>query len=278
MQTSDGAIGSIRHRNIPKGMWHGQSSDPSATGDAAMWRWSHRLRRFSVYFQGATLVHSLLYLFSDMRLIVTTVLCLGASACVAGALPPSRSDIGTTLQQPNGEVRTGLRMSTGAHYASATLNEEQDYDFGVGYVYERVDEPGRDITDTKLMKSSGPQTSQGAYVSVARLMSNNLRQNHRTWLGVKAEYLRATGGDGADSVSLLARGTWEIFGAGEGGGGFSDDCGGGAGYAYGTTALGVFVEGGARRSLENEASFAATAGVSVRLPFLFGFAYNLCGD
>tara|TARA_R110002096_G_scaffold143328_5_gene299447 strand:- start:103602 stop:104252 length:651 start_codon:yes stop_codon:yes gene_type:complete len=215
---------------------------------------------------------------NDMRLVAIAVLCLGSSACIAGALPPTRSDIGTTLQQPNGEVRTGVRMSTGAHYASATLNAEQDYDIGVGYVYERVDESGRDIGDTKTASASGPRTSQGAYVSVARLLTNNLREHHRTWLGVKAEYLHASADDGGDSVSILARGTWEIFGAGEGGGGYSDDCGGGAGYAYGTTALGLFAEAGARRSLDNEASFAATAGVSVRLPFLFGFAYNLCND
>lgn len=213
-----------------------------------------------------------------MRLVAIGLLCCGASACVAGALPPTRSDIGTTLQQPNGETRTGIRMSTGAHYASGTLNEEQDYDIGIGYVYERVDESAGDITSKSAMDAAGPRTSQGAYVSVARLMANNLRENHRTWLGVKAEYLHASEADGGDSISVLARGTWEIFGAGEGGGGYSEDCGGGAGYAYGTTALGLFLEGGARRSLDNEASFAATAGVSVRLPFLFGFAYNLCGE
>ncbi len=168
-------------------------------------------------------------------------------------------------------------MSTGVHYASGTLNEKQDYDIGIGYVYERVEASGQDITDKEVMDDGRPRSSQGAYVSVARLMTNNLRESNRTWLGIKAEYLRASGA-GEDSVSILARGTWEIFGAGEGGSGFSDDCGGGAGYAYGTTALGLFIEGGARRSLDNEASFAATAGVSVRLPFLFGFAYNLCGD
>ncbi|MCP4449076.1 MAG: hypothetical protein GY811_27635 [Myxococcales bacterium] len=213
-----------------------------------------------------------------MRLTILSLLCWGATACFAGALPPSRSDIGTTMVLPRGEMQTGIRMSAGAHLASATLNEKQDYDVGVGYVYERVEESGRDITQKMSAPPGGPRTSYGAYISAAKILSNNLRENHRTWLGVRAEFLNTADIDGGDSVSLLARGTWEIFGAGEGGGGFSDPCGGGAGYAYGTSAIGLYLEAGARRSLENEASFAATAGLSVRLPSLIGFVYNLCGD
>ena len=213
-----------------------------------------------------------------MRWVLLSLVCWALSACVAGALPPSRSDIGTTLQQPDGAIRSGLRMSTGVHLASATLNEAQEYDVGVGYVYERVEESGGDITNKSAAPPGGPQTSHGAYISVAHILSNNLQENHRTWLGVRAEYLHAAEIDGGDSVSVLARGTWEIFGAGEGAGGFSDSCGGGAGYAYGTTALGLYVEGGARRSLEHEASVVGTAGLTVRLPFIGGFVYNLCGD
>ncbi len=169
-------------------------------------------------------------------------------------------------------------MSTGAHLGSATLNEEQDYDVGIGYVFEQVEESGGDITEKRAASPGGARTSHGAYISAAKLLTNNLRENHRTWLGVRAEYLNASAVDGGDSVSLLARTTWEVFGAGEGAGAQSDSCGGAGGYAYGTSALGIYLEGGARRSISNEASFAATAGISVRLPFVFGFAYNLCGD
>lgn len=215
--------------------------------------------------------------FAVLRFAVTSALALGAAGCIAGALPPTRSDIGTTMQQPKGELRTGVRMSAGAHLASGTLNAAQKYDVGVGYVYESVEAGGRDIGDAAT-HGTAPQTSHGAYLSAARLVSNQLRENHRTWLELRVEFLRSSEAGAQDSVGVLARGTWEIFGAGEGGGGFSDNCGGGAGYAVGTTALGLYIEGGPRRTFENKGSFSATAGVSVRLPFLFGFAYNLCPD
>lgn len=182
------------------------------------------------------------------------------------------------MQQQQGELRTGVRMSAGAHLASGTLNTAQEYDVGVGYIYESVEAGGRDIGDSATELGTGAQISHGGYLSVARLVSNQLRENHRTWLEVRAEYLRSSEAGSRDSVGILARATWEIFGAGEGGGGFSDDCGGAAGYAIGTTALGLYIEGGPRRSFGNKGSFSATAGVSVRLPFLFGFAYNLCPD
>ncbi len=214
-----------------------------------------------------------------IRVLFFVLLGFPMQACVAGVLPPSRSDIGTTIQQPDGELRTGLRISTGAHLASATLNKEEPYDVGIGYVYERAEASGKDVTMKAPVEggAQGARTSQGVYLSAAHLLSLNLKEHHRTWLGMRAEYLHASEEDGGPSVSLLARGTWEIFGVGEGAGGFSDSCGGGAGFAYGTTALGVFLEGGARRSLEGEASVVATAGISVRLPFLGGLAYNVCG-
>lgn len=224
------------------------------------------------------MVQSLLVVGSSMRLVSLSCLWLAMPACFAGALPPSRSDVGLTMQQPDGEMRSGVRVSTGAHLASATLNEAQDYDIGVGYVFERVEESGGDITQTMDADAGRPRTSHGAYISAAKLLTNNMRESHRTWLGVRAEYLDGSEANGGDSVSVLARTTWEIFGAGEGAGAQSDSCGGAAGYAYGTSALGLYLEGGARRSLDNEASFAATVGVSMRLPFVFGFAYNFCGD
>ncbi len=214
-----------------------------------------------------------------MRLRAIGVLTIGAAltatGCIAGALPPSRSDVGTTMTHADGEVATGVRVATGAHWASGSLDREQDYDIGVGYIYENASESGGDIRD-EPGDGTDALVSHGVYASFATLLSRDIREDDRTWFGLRSEYLRAS--DGSNSIGVLARGTWEIFGASEGGGGFSDNCGGGAGYAMGTTALGLYLEAGPRRTFNNEASVSATAGVSLRLPFLFGFAYNLCPD
>ncbi len=212
-------------------------------------------------------------------LALVVLVALPSVGCVAGALPPSRSEIGTTMHRANGEVATGMRVASGAHLASASLGQRPDYDIGIGYIYESVDDSGHDISDGPSHGGEGDslaRTSHGAYASFATLVSNNERENHRTWVGLRAEYLNSS--DGEQSVGVLARGTWEVFGAVDGGGGFSDNCGGGAGYASGTAALGLYIEAGSRRNFDNEGSVSATAGVSLRLPFLFGFAYNLCGD
>jgi len=214
-----------------------------------------------------------------MPSVFVVLVSVWLTGCVAGVLPPSRTDIGTAMEQgASGEVRTGVRASTGMHWASATLNEEEAYDVGVGYVYEQLEAAGGDISQPSSQHASDSVNRQGAYISAAHLLSNNPKENYRTWLGVRAEYLHAAEDDGGATFGVLARGTWEIFGAGQGSGGFSDSCGGAAGFAYGTTAIGLYLEGGARRNGESEASFVATAGVSMRLPLLGGFAFNLCGN
>lgn len=210
------------------------------------------------------------------------LLCLvGAShACAAGMLPPSRTDIGTTMIKPTGEARSGLRFSTGAHLASASSDEAEDYDFGAGYVYERTEAPGGDITDKHVAgeKRAGAQVSQGAYLSVERVLNRSKSTHQRTWLGMRAEYLHASEEDGGPTLSALARLNWEVYGHVEGAGSTTTNCGSAIGFGFGTAGLGFYAEGGARRSLDGDASFVATVGLSLRLPFLAGFAFDLCPD
>jgi hypothetical protein len=200
------------------------------------------------------------------------------SACFAGALPPSRTDVGTTVVKPTGDAASGIRFSTGAHWASAASSQGENYDFGAGYVYERVEKAGGDITDKHVSdeEEESASVSQGAYLSVERVLHRDRRNNQRTWLGMRGEYLHASEEDGGPTLSALARLNWEVYGQVEGAGATDTRCGAAMGFAYGTMGLGFYAEAGARRSLEGVASFAATVGLSVRLPFLGGFGFDLC--
>ena len=60
---------------------------------------------------------------------------------MAGALPPSRTDFGTTVISGEGEMQSGFRFSTGAHLASGTTRRDFPVDVGAGYVYERLARP-----------------------------------------------------------------------------------------------------------------------------------------
>jgi hypothetical protein len=182
------------------------------------------------------------------------------------------------MVKPTGEARTGVRFSTGAHWASASSDIAEDYDFGAGYVYERTEGPGGDITS----KHEGSETdggsvaSHGAYVAVDRVLNRHKSNKQRTWLGMRGEYLK--GNDGGHTLSALARLNWEVYGHVEGAGTSSTNCGSAFGIAFGTAGIGFYAEAGARRSLEDDASFVATLGLSVRLPTMFGAAFDLCPD
>jgi hypothetical protein len=185
--------------------------------------------------------------------------------------------VGTTVLKPTGDASSGIRFSTGAHWASAANSADEDYDVGAGYVYERVENPGGDITSKHVSSDDdGASVSQGAYLAVERVLHRDKRNKQRTWLGMRGEYLHASEEDGGPSLNALARLNWEVFGQVEGAGSTDTNCGAAVGFAYGTMGLGFYAEAGARRSLEGVASFSATLGLSVRLPFLGAFGFDLC--
>ena len=217
---------------------------------------------------------------SPYLLIATTclllALVLNLGAC-AGVLPPSRTDVGTVLAKPNGEMLTGVRFSSGVQSASAIASQDTEYDLGVGYVYERLESSGSDIT-SKHVEGQGArdQVSHGTYVSIDRVLSRNKQYHQRTWLGMRGEYMRSRHGDGGDMLSLLARLNWEVHGKAVGAGAEATNCGFISAMSYGTIGLGFFAEAGARRSFEGEATFVASLGLSLRLPFLAGMGFGLC--
>ncbi len=212
------------------------------------------------------------------------------AGCVAGVLPPSRTEIGSTVIAAGGEMSSGYRFATGAHLASGTTRRDVSFDVGAGYVFERVGRSplsGSPAGSTSLALSAPGAESiapaepadhvdaHGGYLEVARTLARG--SGHRTWLGVRGEVLVREGPDGRRaSTGVYARAAWEMFSPSAGAGGFSSSCGGGAGVTYGSSALGVFIEGGTQRTVDDEAAFVATAGLTLRLPFVAGFAFDVC--
>lgn len=204
---------------------------------------------------------------------------------MAGVIPPSRTDVATTVIADRGQVTSGLRFSTGAHLASGVLRRDFPVDVGVGYVYERFE--SAPSPEAVAMRQTEPPTSgdagarriddaHGGYLEASHVVDRG--QAHRTWLGVRGEVLGRQTDDGRRAeVGGYARLAWEIYASGEGAGSWSDRCGGGAGFSHGTSALGLFVESGAQWVGDEEgAAFVAMAGLSVRLPLFGGFVFNLC--
>ena len=196
-------------------------------------------------------------------------------SCIAGLVPPSQTEVGSTMQHRNGEVASGLRFSTGMHMASVASDEVVQHDVGVGYVYESLESETQDISQVH-QSSLEARNGHGAYVSAARVIARNARENHRTWLGIRAQYLFAPARSGGSSTELSTRLHWELFGQFEGAGGFADDCVIGLGYANGAVGFGVYAEASGRRYESGSYAVAATAGISMRLPFLIGGVLAPC--
>ena len=220
---------------------------------------------------------------SSLAIRLAALASLGG--CAAGVVPPSRTDIATTVIADQGEVTSGLRFSSGAHLASGVLRRDFPVDVGAGYVYERVEvAPSPDpIAARATAPSPGGdghapriEDAHGGYLEASHVIDRG--RAHRTWLGVRGEVLGRRTEDGRRADFFFNdTATTEIYTSGQGSGGFTDRCGGGAGFSRGTSAIGLFVESGAQWVDDEEgAAFVATAGLSVRLPLFGGFVFNLC--
>lgn len=207
-----------------------------------------------------------------------------AAGCAGFVLPPARTEIGSTVIAAGGQPTTGVRFSTGAHLASGSLSKTLPVDVGAGYVYEHAgsDAPGR--TDLALGGSGqtdpdpatlGGVDSQGAYLSAQHLLTHG--SGSRSWLGLRGELLVADGPDGRHAAAgTYGRVDWELFAPGRGAGGYSDNCGGGAGVAYGVFGVGLYLESGVRWVDSERSAFVTTAGLTLRTPFLAGLVVDTC--
>lgn len=172
-----------------------------------------------------------------------------------------------------------MRVQTGAHTASTNHAKLAKTDVGVGYVYERTEaaqQPAALATRPLPEKPDDPNEAHGVYAEFSRAIVS--RRHHRAWLGLRSELLwREQGlGDRHKSLGVATRMSWELFGRSDGSGSKSTDCGFVAATWTGTTALGLFVETGARTVEGRPTELVATAGATIRFPFIMGMGMDLC--
>lgn len=200
-------------------------------------------------------------------------------AAVAGVVPPSRTEFGSTVIADGHNPTTGIRFATGAHLASGQTRRNAKWDVGGGYVFERLGaQPVAAETDGAAPAGyhGGAEPidhvdAHGGYVDVAHALESS--HSHRSWLGMRGETLVQNAPDGPRLVNgVYARVAWELYGTGQGAGATSDHKGIGYGFAYGAWALGLYAESGYRFVEHEQPAFVAMGGLSLRLPVFGGFA------
>jgi hypothetical protein len=199
-----------------------------------------------------------------------------AQGCIAGVLPPSRTELGSQVIAADGGPRSGMRLATGAHLASGQVRPDVGLDVGAGYVYERQSEEGA-VALGGGGKPSGPRRldGHGMYLEVSHVLQGSGAA--RSWLGARGELMRMRRSEGSrGALGLYARAAWEVFKAGKAEGSGPTRCGFGAGFAHGAVALGLFVESGVRWVEAEEPAFVAVGGLTVRMPWMGGVAVDLC--
>ena len=204
------------------------------------------------------------------------------TACFAGILPPSRTEVGTQVMSGGGPSTSGVRFATGAHLASGQTSRDGNLDVGAGFVYERLSPPAPTGSEERALGAE-PMTddvvpevvdARGSYIEVSGVLQR--AASHRTWIGARTEVLRQAGPDGGRAIgATVARLAWEIYAPVHGVGSGSDSSGAiGAGLAHGAVGLGLFLESGVRYAEGDEPTFIAIGGVSLRMPWLAGFVID----
>jgi len=211
------------------------------------------------------------------------------AGCVAGALPPSKTDVGELAIAGGGRLASGLRVATGVHWASGSMRRDTSFDVGGGYIYQRIAADDAAAGGSAASERDGERAGglisedmrpaeyvewHGGYLEVAHTIDRG--GAHRSWLGARGELMLQAPDARRATVGAYARAAWELFSPHEGVGAFADGCVGGAGVAHGTLGLGVYVESGAQWSEDQGTALVATAGLSIRLPFVAGFVFDLC--
>ncbi len=202
-------------------------------------------------------------------------------ACMAGIVPPGRTEVGTTVIADGGRPQNGIRFATGAHLASGQTARDRNLDVGAGVVYERLAAPvagseERALGDASTAASQAPEfiDSQGSYLDVAGVMQRG--RSHRTWIGARTELMRQAGKEGSRAIgATFARIAWEAYAPVKAAGSGGDGGAFGAGFAYGAFALGLFMESGVRYAEGEKPAFVAIGGMTLRTPWLGGFAVDL---
>jgi hypothetical protein len=185
---------------------------------------------------------------------------------IAFLIPPAEVDVGVGAPLGDAAVGPSAEVLAGLHWASLYWKPSK-LDIGVGYVGSfRAVRP-----DYAARMTSGSEDHElrmnGGYLDLAYALDT--RAHWRTWLAARGELFSAE----LDHHSFSAMGAalrvaTEVFvqGAAAGGG-----HGGGAAVA-GTFAIGLYVEASARDVPDQLGREQLTAGLTLRVPFLFAAA------
>jgi hypothetical protein len=197
------------------------------------------------------------------RLVVAAVVL--ACPTVANAngviIPPARVDIAPVTMSKGATLTSGFHLTAGLHWASLDPRRKNSYDVGIGYIHEQFPTSGVGLppsADCGPELEHSPWQLHGAYLELSRRMSGS--KWTRSWLGVRGELLYATvNGDTRAGAGLTSRMAWELYAPVSGGSGNA--------VGLGNFAVGMFMELSYRRLPSGISGTAATAGVSMRLPF-----------
>ena len=186
---------------------------------------------------------------------------LAQTGClVGGGLPPSRLDVGPSVNSVDGASKSHVHITAGAHVASGVFKPGLPFDAGIGYVVEHIavkPEPGEEASEAKR-----GAYLHGAYAEGAVAVPIGPRGS-RTWFGGRTELLIDRGRPG---FGLIERIAWEGFTRANGSGPIKSHCAFGASASYGAAAAGVFVEGGYQWLPQGGRAVQVTAGVTLRVP------------
>jgi len=206
-----------------------------------------------------------------LLVVVVIVAVAGTAPAVAHAgqgailIPPARIDIGAAVSQI--EDAPGFQMVAGIHWASLYPDGSAPIDVGFGVVSTiALDGAAPAMATTgadgiaRVTEVRDPMHLVGGYGEIALRAAGTTWW--RTWVGVRIESGHADmDGRGGGYVGVAGRVSTEAYIGGV-------DGGGGA-LVLGTFAVGIYGELSARRIDELGDDFAASAGLSFRIPFIF---------
>ena len=168
---------------------------------------------------------------------------------------PLKIDIGATGSNTSRGFAPGIAGAIGIHWASLSPRPT-DTDVGVGLFGALLGAPA----DPTMMASDNSVAYGGAYLELGHTLS---RSNWwRTWVSGRGEYL-ASSAFGVDHKGFggAVRVSAELFASGVG----IEP----RGIFIGTYALGVYAEAGVHDVAPGLGAFQATAGLTIRTPFVF---------
>ena len=199
------------------------------------------------------------------RLVRFALLAFLLGGCIIPfATPPIKGEIGgaTRVGREDERNSSSLHAAVGSHLASGTQSDKQRFDIGGGWTFEKT-------KDT---------TSNGFYLDAAWFIDRT--RLSRTSIGARGEVRWL---DEGKAIAAKLRIDTELFATGEKDFKGDDKCGTMAGRHYGTTAVGLFVEGGrvwAPHDVMTNGggdAWVATAGLTVRLPSSVGVWIGIPG-